>query len=125
MAGNRVVVLAVDEGPKLPLVEGEGQARAVIWPGNGGNLRTLAIIDLVEGSSTVRLSHPGEAVYYVETGQGNIECDDDSGELREGAIVHIDGGTGYEFHAGAGGVKLVGGPSPSDPSLYEGIEALQ
>ncbi len=124
MAGDRVVVLDVDGGPMLPLVEGEGHARAIIWPGNGGNLRTLTVVELEEGSSTRPLSHPGEAVYYVEAGQGSIECDDGSGDLREGSIVHIDGGTGYEFHAGAGGVKLVGGPSPADRALYEGIEVL-
>jgi hypothetical protein len=33
----------------------------------------------------------------------------------------IDPGTPYAIHADGGRVELVGGPSPPDPSLYEGL----
>ena len=122
MAEPGVVVLDAGAGPELPLVEGGGSARAVVWPGNGAELRSLTVIELDAGSATRGLTHQGEAVYYVESGAGTIEADDESGNLGEGSMVHIDGGTHYSFRAGPAAMKLIGGPSPADHELYEGIE---
>ncbi len=38
-------------------------------------------------------------------------------------MVHIAPGAAYVFEAGAGGLELIGGPSPPDTSLYDGAEA--
>jgi hypothetical protein len=36
-------------------------------------------------------------------------------------MVHVDPETTYVVVAGGEGMSLVGGPSPPDPALYEGI----
>jgi hypothetical protein len=120
----KVLILDGSDGPELPLVEGAGAARAIVWPGMGAKARSLHHIWLAPDARTVRQRHSGEAVYYVVKGDG-IVFDSTAGErqpLREGAMFHIDGGTEYVVEAGERGVELVGGPAPADPALYEGMD---
>lgn len=106
--------------PRLPIVEGEGEARAVAWPGVGAYLRSMHRISLAAGSRTSRLQHPMEAVYYVMAGSA-AATDPDAGRVHElvsGSMVLIDPGTPYNFVAGSDGAELVGGPCPADPAMY-------
>jgi hypothetical protein len=41
--------------------------------------------------------------------------------LRRRSMVHIDPGTPYVLSAGEEGMSVVGGPSPPDLALYEGV----
>ncbi len=112
--------------PFIPLVEGEGYAKAIMWPGNGAKHRTFHLIELAAGSKTVPLSHASESVYYVIGGGGAIRDlkDGQSQPLIEGAMIHIGGGDRYQFVAGGdAAMKLLGGPCPADPSLYDTLEA--
>jgi quercetin dioxygenase-like cupin family protein len=115
-----VAILDGSAGPKLDIVDGAGEARAIIWPGTGARARALHHLWLEAGARTVQLRHPGEAVYYVVAGQGSVS-DESSGErhpLREGSMFHVDAGTSYVAKAGDHGMELVGGPAPVDPQLY-------
>lgn len=116
-------IIALEDGPELDIIAGEGSARAPIWPGMGAQLRSINLISLGAGAATIELRHPSEAVYYVTDG-GGAAVDVDAGEVQDvhpGSMVHIDAGTGYVMRAGEAGMALIGGPSPADPSLYEGI----
>lgn len=116
---GHALVRVHDPGPALPLVEGGGEARALIWPGVGARLRTMHRISLAEGGRTGELRHPGEAVYYVIAGGGRVrEPGGDSQEVREGSMVLVEAGTAYVIESGPGGAELVGGPCPPDPRLY-------
>jgi mannose-6-phosphate isomerase-like protein (cupin superfamily) len=119
---GEIQVLPLAQGPPLDIVEGEGRAQAVIWPGMGARLRSIHRIELSAGARTIPMCHPAEAVYYVIEGNGAaIDIGDgESQPLRPGSMAHIDAETTYRFGAGAGGLSLVGGPSPPDPALYEG-----
>jgi quercetin dioxygenase-like cupin family protein len=120
---QEIQVVALEEGPALDLVEGEGRAHAVIWPGMGAQLRSIQRIELSAGARTTVMQHPHEAVYYVIDGAGEV-LETSSGEaqpLRPGSMAHIDLQTGYRFAAGEAGLSLVGGPSPPDPALYEAM----
>jgi quercetin dioxygenase-like cupin family protein len=114
------VLRAGDGSPELPIVEGEGAVRAIVWPGIGARLRSLQRVDLAAGSRTISLRHPMEAVYYVVQGDGTVRDPEDgsSNPLIEGSMIHIEAGTAYVFEAGSGGIGLLGGPCPADPSLY-------
>jgi quercetin dioxygenase-like cupin family protein len=121
---EQIQIVALDHGPSLAIVEGDGSAHAVIWPGMGANLRSIHRIELAPGARTIELRHPSEAVYYVIEGSGDA-LDADAGErqpLRPGAMVHIDPGTTYVLSAGDHGISVVGGPSPPDRALYEELE---
>jgi quercetin dioxygenase-like cupin family protein len=104
----------------LSIIDGEGSARAVIWPGLGATARSIHRITLGPSSRTVRLEHPGESVYYVMGGSGSVQGDDSPAQngLVEGSMVHIDAGTRYRFAAGADGLEFFGGPCPADAALY-------
>jgi quercetin dioxygenase-like cupin family protein len=117
---ERVLVVGEDAGPELAIVDGEGAARALIWPGMGAELRSMHRITLAPGSRTTPLRHPGEAVYYVIAGIGEVTDLDaeDSDPLVEGSMAHVEPETAYAFVAGPAGLELVGGPAPADPSLY-------
>ncbi len=122
-ASEQIQVISLDEGAPLPIVNGEGSAHAVIWPGMGAQLRSIHRIELARGARTVNLRHPSEAVYYVMQGSGKA-IDPDSRErqeLRRGSMVHIDRGTAYVLSAGNDGILLVGGPSPPDAAMYEEV----
>lgn len=116
-------VVILDGGPTcqtLPLVEdGGGVAHAVVWPGVGAFQRTFHRFRLEPLGRTRAQRHEGEAVYYVVRGQAVVRDHDGAAhELREGSMVHVDGGTRYTFEAGDAGSEIVGGPCPSDPNLY-------
>jgi mannose-6-phosphate isomerase-like protein (cupin superfamily) len=120
---DKVLILDGSEGPELPLVEGPGDARAIVWPGTGAQTRSLHHIWLAPEARTVEQTHPGDAVYYVVNGDGAV-VDRSAGEtspLRDGAMFHVDAGTTYVVEAGEHGIELVGGPAPVDPALYEGV----
>jgi len=109
-------------GLEVPIVEGaEGSARAVIWPGTGAVARSIALITLPASSRTLRLEHPGEAVYYVSRGTGSVVGDQPIAEdaLVEGSILHVAARTGYRVVADIDGLEFFGGPCPADPALYE------
>lgn len=123
MSEDRVQVLDAAGGPELAVVESGGTATAVIWPGMGAELRSMFRLSLAGGGSTVRMSHPSDAVYYVISGSGEVSDGDgaDLQELVEGSMVHVDAGDSYALRAGPDGLEAVGGPAPADPALYEGV----
>jgi hypothetical protein len=108
--------------PALAFVEGIGSAKAILWPGNGANYRTLHLIELGPGARTIKFGHNSDAVYYVASGVGEIV--DVSSRSRhtliEGAVVHIDREDEYRFET-AHGMKLIGGPCPADYGLYSDV----
>jgi quercetin dioxygenase-like cupin family protein len=120
-AATQVQVLSAEDGPELEIVDGEGSARAIVWPGTGALHRSMHRVKLAPGSATVALTHPADAVYYVIAGAGSVAepgAEDTAEPLVLGAMVHVDAGTGYAFRAGDGGLDLIGGPCPADPALY-------
>lgn len=115
------VVRADSDRPLLELVDGDGEARAIIWPGMGAELRSVHRIVLGPGARTVEQRHPGEAVYYLKAG-GALVHDLVTGEnfsLASGSMIHVEPQTSYRFIAQGAGAEIIGGPCPSDPSLYE------
>jgi quercetin dioxygenase-like cupin family protein len=110
---------------EIPIVDGIGNAKVVVWPGTGARHRTFQVINLGENSKTVQLCHPeSDAAYYVLKGQGSV-FDVGTGEaqeLGEGGMVHIDAKDRYQFVASASGMELLGGPCPADISLYAGLK---
>jgi quercetin dioxygenase-like cupin family protein len=120
-SAQKVQVLPLEgSGPTLSIIDGEGSARAVVWPGLGAIERSIHRITLGPLSRTTRLEHHGEAVYYVMGGSGSVQGDDAPAQngLVEGSMVHIEAGTAYRFGAGADGLEFFGGPCPADPALY-------
>jgi quercetin dioxygenase-like cupin family protein len=109
-------------GPSLPVLAGDGSARAVIWPGIGATARSVHLIQLAPSSGTVRLQHPAESVYYVMDGSGTVAGDGPAAAtpLVPGSMVHVGPGTAYRFSAGPAGLEFFGGPCPPDPGLYAG-----
>lgn len=125
MTKDKVQVIDADSScPALPLVEGEGEARAVIWPGVGAALRSMHVILLGPGSRTIEMQHPMEAVYYVRSGTVTA-CDfaDDSGQEAEtGSMIFVEPETAYRLSADEGSAELLGGPCPPDLALYEHLD---
>jgi len=121
---TEIRILDGSAGPELPIVRGEGVARAVIWPGIGARSRSLHRIWLAGGASTVELVHPSDAVYYVIEGDGWVSdgVGDERHEVRGGSMFHVDAGTAYSILAGDGGMQLVGGPAPADDRLYTDLK---
>lgn len=119
-----VQVVDVDDScPLLPLVEGRGSARAVIWPGVGAKQRSMHLFSLAEEASTVQMTHASEATYYVIDGAA-LATDASDGSVQEaetGAMIFIEPYTPYSIAARNGAVRFVGGPCPPDPALYERI----
>jgi mannose-6-phosphate isomerase-like protein (cupin superfamily) len=123
--GREIRILEGSEGPELPIVDGAGSARAIVWPGTGARSRSLHHLWLGAGSGTVELLHPSDAVYYVIAGAGSVldaGAQDDQ-ELRAGSMIHVDAGTRYAVRAGDDGIELVGGPAPADDALYAHLDA--
>jgi mannose-6-phosphate isomerase-like protein (cupin superfamily) len=119
-----IQVIDASHSREIPIVDGIGNAKVVIWPGMGAHYRTLQVITLGEHSKTVQLCHPeSDAAYYVIKGQGkvlNIQTGK-SQDLGEGGMVHIDAKDGYQFIASSSGMRIIGGPCPADASLYVGL----
>lgn len=117
------VLRADREFRPLPLVEGPGEARAIVHPGVGAQHRSMHYLALAPGARTVAQQHPAsEAVYYVVRGEGAVE-DLDAGAAHPvgaGQVVLITPASRYRLRAAAGSeIVLVGGPCPPDPALYE------
>jgi mannose-6-phosphate isomerase-like protein (cupin superfamily) len=110
------------DGPLLPILDGPGEVRAVIWPGMGATHRSIHRYRIEPGAGTIPLQHPGEAVFFVREGEGEVE-EPDSGDvhpLRASEIVHVGPGTRYRFRCtGPVPLVLLGGPAPPDPAMYE------
>jgi mannose-6-phosphate isomerase-like protein (cupin superfamily) len=118
--GEVRVLHAADHGPALPIVDGEGTARPIVWPGVGATVRTMHRIELAGGSRTVAMRHAVEAAYYVICG-GGVVRDPDNGRgepLVEGSMIFVEPGTAYLIEAGGTGLLLLGGPCPADAALY-------
>jgi quercetin dioxygenase-like cupin family protein len=126
MSLDRVRVLDAGDGPALEIVEHGGRAFAVVWPGVGAQQRSLHRILLEPAGATTLMTHPGDAVYYVVQGAGEVSGAGGSelDQLVEGSLIHIDGRTAYRFAAGPAGMELVGGPAPCDPALYRHLAAV-
>lgn len=120
---DRVRVVDSRDGPKVSIIDGEGWARAVIWPGNGALYRTFQIIHLGAGSATRSLEHPSDSVYYVLRGHGIVEDvkQETSEPILEGSMVHIDACDQYRIRAGEDGLELLGGPCPADERWYSAV----
>lgn len=104
----------------LAITVNGGVCLPIIWPGMGAVERSLHQFRLPPGSGTVDLRHETEAVYYVVSGQVLV-VDRESGDSRqigEGAMFHVDPGTGYAFSSVDREAVVLGGPCPADPSLY-------
>jgi len=114
----RVVRLAED-GKDLPLTVGGGRARAVVGPHVGARERAFLYVELPEGSRSVELRHPFEAVYYVVRGSGQVRNTDggDTYVVREGEMIYVKPGQGYALAPRGGAVVYAGGPCPPDPAL--------
>ena len=119
-----IQVIDAVHSKEIPIVDGVGNAKVVIWPGMGALYRTFQIITLGENSKTVQLCHPAsDAAYYVLKGQGKVLdiCTGESQDLGEGGMVHIDANDRYQFVASSAGMRILGGPCPADASLYAGL----
>jgi len=106
--------------PEIPLVEGVGNVKVLLWPGNGAEFRSFQVLELGKGAQTVPLCHGSDCVYYVMTGKGRIVdlSNEQNFELAEGAMVHIDSGDSYYLKAADGVLTILGGPCPPDEALY-------
>jgi mannose-6-phosphate isomerase-like protein (cupin superfamily) len=106
--------------PELPIVIGSGHAKAIVWPGSGAHHRSMHVISLETGATTIALRHPSDCVYYVLNGAGSIRdlASGVSNSLGEGAMVHIDAGDTYQLSADTGPFSVLGGPCPADPQFY-------
>jgi len=124
--GTVSIIDSAGDCPEISIIDGPGNAKVVLWPGNGGRFRSLHVIRLEAGSATVTLRHPNDCVYYVAEGSGAVVdlADGTRSTIAEGAMVHIDKGDGYRLEAGAdGGMTVLGGPCPADPALYAAFES--
>ncbi len=122
---DRVRILRDDEdAPELPIVEREGRAWVVVWPGLDAHLRSIHHISLGPAGRTVQLEHPMESVYYVMSGGATASDNsfDRRLDLSAGSMAHIGADTRYVFEAGPEGAELIGGPCPADERLYSHLE---
>ena len=121
----KVQILRVDRDyVLLPLADGPGEVRAVVWPGVQARHRSMHYLALPEGARTVPQRHAGsEAVYYVIRGEGRFE-DLDAGSshaVGPGSVVLITPRNGYRIAAAPTSELIcIGGPCPPDPALYTG-----
>jgi len=120
------VIDSADACPEIPIVDGTGNAKVVLWPGNGAQFRTMQVIRLENGAATIALTHTADCVYYVAAGAGQVVdlATGEAADLAEGAMVHIDAGDAYKLRAADDGdLTVLGGPCPADPDLYSQIES--
>lgn len=123
--GTVRVIDSATDSQNISIVQGTGNALAVVWPGTGAKFRTFHVVSLDAGSSTIELRHSSDCVYYVAEGGGSVRGDDPDikFDLIQGSMVHIDAGDAYRIAAGDAGVKVIGGPCPADMALYSDILA--
>lgn len=112
--------------PELPLIEGKGYAKVVLWPGNGAKFRSIQVLSFEGGDQTIELSHSTDCVYGVVRGEGMIVdlADSSTQQVSEGNMLHIDATDRYRLIAGQDGMVVVGGPCPPDPALYQSLHRL-
>jgi hypothetical protein len=82
------------ELPQISILNGDGNAKVVMWPGNGARFRSFNLISMMENATTIPLTHKSDCVYYTINGAGEI-IDLATGEtfsLAEGTMLHIDAG---------------------------------
>lgn len=122
------VIDGVVNCPNLPLIIGDGTAKAIIWPGMGASYRSLNLIELKQHAKTIDFRHESDSAYYIMSGEGVI-CDAITGEetaLVEGSMIHVDRSDTYRFEArGPHGMKAIGGPCPADQSLYAHLHTVK
>jgi quercetin dioxygenase-like cupin family protein len=119
-------VAILREGTPLEVIDQGGNAWAVAWPGTGSRHRSMHRITLDAGGATIALGHPGEAVYFVAHGEGEID-DLHAGvthPLGAKTMVYVPRGSGYRVSARTP-MLVVGGPCPPDVSLYGGGQPLE
>ena len=122
MANEVQVIRADGTCPMLPILDGPGEARAVVWPGTGARHRSLHRIVLEAGAATIRLQHSMEAVYYVVRGSGIVAGDTGAAQdLREGSMIHVNDASAYRIRAGDEGMEVIGGPCPADKTWYANL----
>ncbi|MEI2703119.1 MAG: cupin domain-containing protein [Baekduia sp.] len=116
MNGVRIIPLA--GGDPVAIAEGESSsALLAVGPNTGAAHRSICDLRLAAGGRTIALRHPGEAVWYVESGTGTVTQDDGAPlELDPGTMIHIGPETTYRIATEAG-ARLIGGPAPPDPEL--------
>jgi mannose-6-phosphate isomerase-like protein (cupin superfamily) len=128
MNTNHTIIRVLDTAgdlPELPIVEGKGAAKVVMWPGNGARFRSFHHITLHEGASTIAQSHPSDCVYYTIQGVGSVTDvkTERSFPVEEGAMLHIDAGDTYRIVADKGAsLTVLGGPCPPDEALYNTLK---
>jgi uncharacterized RmlC-like cupin family protein len=121
--GRVQVIDSAGDLPTLPIVQGPGIARAVVWPGMGAQSRSMHRITLEPGGRTASLCHEGEAVYFVRAGEATV-VDGDTPHphvVAAGSMFFVEPNTPYAVLAGTNRVELIGGPSPPDTTLYRSI----
>lgn len=128
MDENLGVVSVIDsiDAPEIPIVASGGRATAVVSPRTGASHRTMNLVRLDRGGSTIELTHGQDAVYYVAAGSGHVlgGTPGETHDVAEGAMVHVDAGDAYRFSAeGTDGMTIIGGPCPADAALYADAEA--
>ena len=110
------------EAPRRPLkiIEADGVAEAIVWPGMGAQWRSLHRIVLGPQGRTIELAHESEAVYFVRTGTADVTGDDSTERLSlvAGSMVHIGPRQRYRFVADNAGAEILGGPCPPDDAMY-------
>lgn len=107
-------------GDELSIFDtGTGTCREIVGSRPGRSLRSLYSIRLGVLSSTVRLRHGDEAVYYVSEGAAEVASSiSPTTVVSEGGFFHIHAGIEYQISATAG-AALIGGPSPFDTNFGE------
>jgi quercetin dioxygenase-like cupin family protein len=116
-----VIVLPSAGGQPLDILDGAGVARAVVGPATGAEHRTMAVLELPPGAGTRLLRHPGEAVWYVDSGRGEaLVAEGDDFDLDPGTMIHVAPGAAYALRAGDEPLRVLGGPAPTDPALHGG-----
>ena len=106
------------EPTTLDIIEANGDAVALAWPGTGSHFRGMHRVELEPGGRTKPLAHPGEAVYTVSSGAVEMHGEDGGTLVESPAVLFVPANTHYLF-ASTAGATVYGGPCPPDPALYE------
>lgn len=118
MTHDRARIISPSEwGPELDVIKGEGRCLEIVGPRVGAVTRSLYWFDLPEGSATITLKHPDEAVYYIVSGSVRVESTSGPAiTLPEGGMLHVRPATDYTIVADTA-TTFFGGPSPVDPEF--------
>lgn len=122
------VIDSAAETQEIALVEGDGNAKVVLWPGNGGQFRSFQLLTLGRGSQTIVMNHASDCVYYVIEGSGSVIDlgSEQVSPLAEGSMIHIDSGDSYRLRADSGDpMRVLGGPCPPDQALYAHMKTAE